>query len=51
MNYEILIIDDEDDIRSLISLTLQDEKFLTIEASNALDARKIISSRPLLVLF
>ena len=46
MNYEILIIDDEDDIRSLISLTLQDEKFLTIEASNALDARKIISSRP-----
>ena len=35
MNYEILIIDDEDDIRSLISLTLQDEKFLTIEASNA----------------
>ena len=46
MNYEILIIDDEDDIRSLISLTLQDEKFLTIEASNAFDARKIISSRP-----
>ncbi len=46
MNSEILIVDDEKDIRSLISLTLEDENFLTVEASNALEARKIISSRP-----
>ncbi len=46
MNDEILVVDDEPDIRSLISLTLEDEGFLTIQAANAQDARAIISSRP-----
>ncbi|MBL81671.1 MAG: sigma-54-dependent Fis family transcriptional regulator [Rhodospirillaceae bacterium] len=46
MNDEILVVDDEPDIRSLISLTLEDEGFLTIQAANAQDARSIISSRP-----
>lgn len=46
MNDEILIVDDEPDIRSLISLTLEDEGFLTVQAANAQDARSIISSRP-----
>ena len=43
MNDEILVVDDEPDIRSLISLTLEDEGFLTIQAANAQDARSIIS--------
>ena len=46
MNDEILVVDDEPDIRSLISLTLEDEGFLTIQAANAQDARSIIASRP-----
>ena len=46
MNDEILIVDDERDIRSLISLTLEDEGFLTVQAANGQDARSIISSRP-----
>ena len=46
MNDEILIVDDEPDIRSLISLTLEDEGFLTVQAANGQDARSIISSRP-----
>ncbi len=46
MNEEILIVDDETDIRSLISLTLEDEGFFTVQAANAQDARSIISSRP-----
>lgn len=46
MNDEILVVDDEPDIRSLISLTLEDEGFLTIQAANAQEARLIISSRP-----
>lgn len=46
MSVEILIVDDEPDIRSLIALTLEDENFQTIQASNAAEARKMISSRP-----
>ena len=46
MNEEILIVDDEPDIRSLISLTLEDEGFVTVQAANAQDARSLISSRP-----
>ena len=46
MNEEILIVDAEPDIRSLISLTLEDEGFLTVQAANAQNARSIISSRP-----
>ena len=46
MNEEILIVDDEPDIRSLISLTLEDEGLLTVQAANAQNARSIISSRP-----
>ena len=43
---EILIVDDEPDIRSLISLTLEDEGFQTITASNGAEARDLLSSRP-----
>lgn len=46
MNEEILIVDDEPDIRSLISLTLEDEGFVTVQAANAQEARSVISSRP-----
>ncbi len=46
MSIEILIVDDEPDIRSLIALTLEDENFQTTQASNAAEARKLISSRP-----
>lgn len=46
MNEEILIVDDEPDIRSLISLTLEDEGFMTVQAANAAEARAVISSRP-----
>ena len=38
MNEEILIVDDEPDIRSLISLTLEDEGFVTVQAANAQEA-------------
>ena len=46
MNEEILVVDDEPDIRSLISLTLEDEGFLTVQAANAAEARAVITSRP-----
>ena len=46
MSAEILIVDDEPDIRSLISLTLEDEGFTTIQAANAEQAREVIASRP-----
>ena len=46
MNEEILVVDDEPDIRSLISLTLEDEGFVTVQAANAQEARSVISSRP-----
>ena len=46
MNAEILIVDDERDIRSLIAFTLEDEGFTTVQAANAAEARDVISSRP-----
>ncbi|MGC6536158.1 MAG: sigma-54-dependent transcriptional regulator [Candidatus Puniceispirillaceae bacterium] len=46
MSGDILIVDDEKDIRSLISLTLEDEGFSTIQASNAAEARSHLVSRP-----
>ena len=46
MNAEILIVDDERDIRSLIAFTLEDEGFATVQAANAAEARDVISSRP-----
>ena len=46
MNEEILVVDDEPDIRSLICLTLEDEGFLTVQAANAEEARAVITSRP-----
>ena len=45
MSEEILIVDDEPDIRSLISLTLEDEGFSTVQAANAKQARDIVSTR------
>ena len=46
MSGDILIVDDERDIRSLIALTLEDEGFVTIEASNAKQAREHLVTRP-----
>ena len=46
MHEDILIVDDEPDIRALICLTLEDEGFLTLQAANAKEAREVISSRP-----
>lgn len=43
---EILIVDDEPDIRSLISLTLEDEGFATVTAANGAQARELLSARP-----
>ena len=40
---DILIVDDETDIRSLLSLTLEDEGFSTVQAANAEQARDIVS--------
>ena len=46
MSGDILIVDDEKDIRSLVSMTLEDEGFVTVEASNAKEARELLVSRP-----
>ena len=46
MSGDILIVDDEMDIRSLISLTLEDEGFTTLQASNAAEARAHLVTRP-----
>ena len=46
MSGDILIVDDEMDIRSLISLTLEDEGFSTVQASNAAEARAHLVTRP-----
>ena len=43
---DILIVDDERDIRSLIGATLRDEGFVTMEASTASDARDLLASKP-----
>ena len=46
MAEEILIVDDEPDIRSLISLMLEDEGFQTVTAANGAQARELLSARP-----
>ena len=46
MSGDILIVDDERDIRTLVSVTLEDEGFTTIEASNAKEAREHLVSHP-----
>ena len=43
---DILIVDDERDIRSLIGMTLQDEGYSTHEAANARDARDMLAAQP-----
>ncbi|MGB0690268.1 MAG: response regulator, partial [Candidatus Puniceispirillum sp.] len=43
---EILIVDDERDIRSLIGMTLEDEGYQIKTAANADEARSILLSRP-----
>ena len=44
---DILIVDDESDIRSLLSMTLKDEGYSTFLASNANEARSILLTQPL----
>ncbi|MDC1383011.1 sigma-54 dependent transcriptional regulator [Candidatus Puniceispirillum sp.] len=44
---DILIVDDERDIRSLISMTLEDEGYSTLLASNANEARNVLLKQPL----
>ena len=46
MSGDILIVDDERDIRQLISLTLEDEGFTTAEAANAAEARASLVTKP-----
>ena len=46
MSGDILIVDDEKDIRSLVSMTLEDEGFVTVAASNAKEARELLVTRP-----
>ncbi len=46
MSGDILIVDDERDIRSLISMTLQDEGYSTSEAANAGQARDMLAAQP-----
>ena len=43
---DILIVDDEKDIRSLLCLMLEDEGYNTIEAANADDARTALLAQP-----
>lgn len=45
MAHEILIVDDEDDIRELIAGILEDEGFETRQAANSADAFKAIAAR------
>jgi len=42
----ILIVDDERDIRSLISMTLEDEGYATKQAAGAAEARNLLLSEP-----
>ena len=37
---DILIVDDEKDIRSLLSMTLEDEGYATLQAANADEAQE-----------
>ena len=43
---DILIVDDERDIRSLLSMTLKDEGYSTLLASNANEARTALLAQP-----
>ena len=43
---DILIVDDERDIRMLIGATLRDEGFSTMEAASAMEARDILATKP-----
>ena len=43
---DILIVDDESDIRLLIGATLRDEGFTTMEAASAMEAREILAAKP-----
>ena len=46
MATDILIVDDERDIRSLISMTLEDEGYATKQAAGAAEARNFLLSEP-----
>ena len=46
MTTDILIVDDERDIRSLISMTLEDEGYATKQAAVAAEARNLLLSEP-----
>ena len=46
MATDILIVDDERDIRSLISMTLEDEGYATKQAAGAPEARNLLLSEP-----
>jgi two-component system, response regulator, stage 0 sporulation protein F len=43
----VLVVDDDDPIRKLIELELQDEGYKVLTASNALDALKLVQAEPL----
>ena len=43
---DILIVDDEKDIRSLLSMTLEDEGYATKQAANADEARSEFRAQP-----
>ena len=43
---DILIVDDERDIRALIGATLRDEGYPTVEAATAGEARDILAAKP-----
>ena len=46
MATDILIVDDERDIRSLISMTLEDEGYATKQAAGAAEARNLLLTEP-----
>ena len=46
MTADILVVDDERDIRSLISMTLTDEGYVTKQAAGAAEARNLLLSQP-----
>ena len=43
---DILIVDDERDIRSLLSITLEDEGYSTLQAASANEARTMLLAQP-----
>ena len=43
----VLVVDDDDPIRKLIELELQDEGYKVLTASNAQDALKLVQAEPL----